>query len=342
MFMASNYTDSFAGDPYYILKGEQLSAVGVNAALNTKEKVANKTDAIDSSNNSSTAQYPSVKAVSDSLNAKDNGALHKAGAETITGVKTFGTTDAAAEPLLGVAKTTAATDDGKKIATEAQVYNLAQALDGLKLPVGTILMYDGRGWVDNQTIIGWYACIADNSRKDCPDLVDRFIKGSILASRATGGNTGNTVTINANNLPAHTHALSGTLTTGNQSADHTHSIEHDHAAVTSGEISGDNYAKIDNFDAGQIASGRASQTIMTAAWNATGESDSDARSIKIDLAHTHSVDLPNYTGNSGNVSADHTHSIDLTDKSTGNNTTTASALNIEPQSYALIYIRRCE
>jgi hypothetical protein len=39
--MASNYTDSFAGGPYFIKKGEQLSAAGMNAALNTKEKVAN-------------------------------------------------------------------------------------------------------------------------------------------------------------------------------------------------------------------------------------------------------------------------------------------------------------
>ncbi|MDR1114259.1 MAG: hypothetical protein LBL50_04125 [Candidatus Margulisbacteria bacterium] len=66
--MANNYTESFAGDPYYILKGEQLSAAGMTAALNTKEKVANKKDTV---NNDST-EYPSSKAVYDSLNEMNN------------------------------------------------------------------------------------------------------------------------------------------------------------------------------------------------------------------------------------------------------------------------------
>jgi hypothetical protein len=68
MFMANDYTDSFAGDPYYILKGEQLSAAGMTIALNTKEKVANKKDTV---NNDST-EYPSSKAVYDSLNEINN------------------------------------------------------------------------------------------------------------------------------------------------------------------------------------------------------------------------------------------------------------------------------
>ena len=42
MYMASDYTDSFAGTPYFIKKGEPLSADGMTAALNTKEKVAKK------------------------------------------------------------------------------------------------------------------------------------------------------------------------------------------------------------------------------------------------------------------------------------------------------------
>ncbi|MDR1324081.1 MAG: hypothetical protein LBK68_06570 [Candidatus Margulisbacteria bacterium] len=137
--MASNYTDSFAGDPYYILKGEQLSAAGMTAALNTKEKVANKVTTIN--NQSTDTQYPSAKVVYDTLNGTNNDIVHKAGAETITGVKTFGTASAAAEPLLGVAKTTAAANDGKKIATEAQVYDKQD-----KIPAGTtknIVAYSG-------------------------------------------------------------------------------------------------------------------------------------------------------------------------------------------------------
>jgi hypothetical protein len=67
MFMASNYTDTtdtdFKGVTYNISEGKPLSAEGVRNALHTKENVANKTDAIDNSNSSSSAQYPSVKAV---------------------------------------------------------------------------------------------------------------------------------------------------------------------------------------------------------------------------------------------------------------------------------------
>ncbi|MDR1323381.1 MAG: hypothetical protein LBK68_02975 [Candidatus Margulisbacteria bacterium] len=61
--MANNYTDKFEGTPYFIKKGEQLSAAGMTAALNTKENVANKKDTV---NNDST-EYPSSKAVYDKL-----------------------------------------------------------------------------------------------------------------------------------------------------------------------------------------------------------------------------------------------------------------------------------
>ncbi|MDR1323476.1 MAG: hypothetical protein LBK68_03455 [Candidatus Margulisbacteria bacterium] len=144
--MANNYTDSFEGNPYYIKKGKQLSAAGMTAALNTKEKVANKVTTIN--NQSTDAQYPSAKVVYDTLSGTNNDILHKASAETITGVKTFGTTTAAAEPLLGVAKTTDATNSGTKFATEAQVYAVSDAASGKqdKIGAGTaknIVAYSG-------------------------------------------------------------------------------------------------------------------------------------------------------------------------------------------------------
>ncbi|MDR1452462.1 MAG: hypothetical protein LBJ25_00595 [Candidatus Margulisbacteria bacterium] len=65
--MADNYTDAtdtdFKAENYNIDEGKKLSAEGMRAALHTKEKVANKIDVINSGNNSSSAQYPSVKAV---------------------------------------------------------------------------------------------------------------------------------------------------------------------------------------------------------------------------------------------------------------------------------------
>ncbi|MDR1453342.1 MAG: hypothetical protein LBJ25_05155 [Candidatus Margulisbacteria bacterium] len=46
--MTNNYNDSFAGAPYFISKGEPLSADGMTAALNTREKVANKVTGLSS------------------------------------------------------------------------------------------------------------------------------------------------------------------------------------------------------------------------------------------------------------------------------------------------------
>ncbi|GBR77286.1 hypothetical protein NO2_1690, partial [Candidatus Termititenax persephonae] len=103
-------------------------------------------------------------------------------------------------------------------------------------------------------------------------------------------------------------------------------------------------------------SGRASQEDPGAGWNPTGASDSERRDIKIDLAHTHSVDIPNYTGDSGGASADHTHSVALSGNTGANsvnhthsvtlsgntgNTGSGTAFDNRPSYYSLIYIRRC-
>ncbi|MDR1113658.1 MAG: hypothetical protein LBL50_01030 [Candidatus Margulisbacteria bacterium] len=215
MANASNYTDAtdidFKGGNYNIEVGKSLSAEGMRNALHTKENVTNKTDTIDSSNSSSTAQYPSVKAVADSLNEKDSNALHKAGTETITGVKTFGTVDAVAEPLLGVAKTIDATDNGKKFATEAQVYkkqdkltdkqlNLLNSLDTLSFfPKGTILTFSAAAWdaKDSAFKAIWKIC---NGQNGTPNLIDKFLRGGDYGDdRATGGT--NSPVLSEANLP---------------------------------------------------------------------------------------------------------------------------------------------
>ena len=68
--------------------------------------------------------------------------------------------------------------------------------------IGVIKMFSGT-WVDNVTMPGWYACIAANADKGCPDLVDKFVKGG-STSGATGGANSQTLTIA--NMPAHNHA----------------------------------------------------------------------------------------------------------------------------------------
>jgi len=74
-------------------------------------------------------------------------------------------------------------------------------------PKGTILVYNGSGWTDNQTLIGWYRCDAQNKAAGrTPDLTDRFIMGSAAAEHRTGGQ--NTQQLTADNMPAHTHTVS--------------------------------------------------------------------------------------------------------------------------------------
>ena len=65
------------------------------------------------------------------------------------------------------------------------------------LPVGTILMYDGDGWTDNQTLAGWYKCDGQNGT---PDLRDSFLMSNTVSGTTGGANT-------SRNLPAHTHEL---------------------------------------------------------------------------------------------------------------------------------------
>jgi hypothetical protein len=74
------------------------------------------------------------------------------------------------------------------------------------LPIGSIIQFDGLGWADNCTLPGWYACIAANAGVGCPNLVDRFIMGKVVAGAgATGGS--NTHTNTVTEMASHRHAL---------------------------------------------------------------------------------------------------------------------------------------
>lgn len=102
--------------------------------------------------------------------------------------------------------------------------------------VGCIMMFDGAGWVDDTSMPGWFACIPENVGEGCPNLVDRFVMGKVVAG---GGSTGgaNSLALAIANLPAHNHGggtPSGgpsTASTGVQIGSHTHS--HTHGAIAS-------------------------------------------------------------------------------------------------------------
>lgn len=78
---------------------------------------------------------------------------------------------------MGAQKITGCADpiDDQDVATKNFVKNY--------LPIGTILMYKGTGWVDNSTILGWWKCDGANGT---PDLVDKFIRSESSSSNEGG------------------------------------------------------------------------------------------------------------------------------------------------------------
>ncbi|MDR1114388.1 MAG: hypothetical protein LBL50_04795 [Candidatus Margulisbacteria bacterium] len=300
--MASNYTDSFAGDPYFIKKGEQLSAAGMTTALNTKEKVVNKVTTIN--NQSTDAQYPSAKVVYDTLSGTNNDIVHKASAETITGVKTFGVTGAPAEPLLGVAKTDAVTNSGTNFATEAQVYTVNSVISGKQdiLPIGTILMFDGASWKDDNTLPGWYSCDKGNYNKRLtPNLEDKFIKGKGSLTD-TGGSNALTDAM----LPKHTHSIYTDATKNTSGGD---------AKSLKGSFGADNgmVASTVYFAGGMLS--LEDYSYDTISYDNIGL----GKKISIDATHEH-------TGSTNN----------------DNSATTDANTSNMPEYYSLIYIKRVE
>ncbi|MDR1453322.1 MAG: hypothetical protein LBJ25_05050, partial [Candidatus Margulisbacteria bacterium] len=234
--MANDYTDNFAGEPYFISKGEPLSAAGMTAALNTREKVANKATSLSSA--STDDEYPSAKAVYES-------AIHKTGNETITGVKTFGKTGEAAEPKLGAAKTTDAANDGTKFATEAQVYNLAQQLANVLLPKGMILAMNASSWLNAGAVFqsNWKVC---DGTGGTPDLRGRFLRGGTASDSPTGGGK---MTLAKEHLPSHGHSAS--ISGGS----HEHRFIFDHNPQNIGQSCAGVYGGTDKYLSGANAMG---------------------------------------------------------------------------------------
>jgi microcystin-dependent protein len=89
-----------------------------------------------------------------------------------------------------------------------------QATSGATIPAGLISMWSGSiGSIPS----GWYLCDGSNGT---PNLTDRFIigAGSTYAVNGTGGVS--SVTLTTNNMPAHTHIATSTVT----DPGHTHTI----------------------------------------------------------------------------------------------------------------------
>lgn len=185
------------------------------------------------------------------------------------------------------------------------------------MPVGTILMYNGVGWTDNVSMVGWYQCNAANVAHGVPDLEDKFIRASAVSGAGAGADT---VTLVANQIPTHT--------SGGQSATHNHVVtinnntaNHHHSGTTNSTT---HTHTLDKMTAG------------TTKWGVAIGNDVGNFTFPAGGAHTHTMTTGNQSANHnhtntvGNASVDHTH--------TYNNA--AQPINNMPVYYKLIFVMR--
>ena len=186
----------------------------------------------------------------------------------------------------------------------AQTTQVKTALDNLymaKLPIGTILMFDANNnWTDNVTLVGWYACVLGNAGLGCPNLVDRFILGKVVAGAGALGGA-NTLTITSAMLPPHTHDLSS----------HTHTValgSHSHGL------------DIPTGAGGSIGTLCLNQTAVSLTLSITGPHLAYGTVTNTDLG------TPTSSGPSTNTS--------------GNGGFANSLIDTHPSYYSVVYIRR--
>lgn len=205
---------------------------------------------------------------------------------------------------------------------------LRKALHAM-VPVGTIWMYDGAGWRDNVTLPGWYACVPENEDGGTAGLsygitsmVDRFVMGKAVAGAgATGG--ANSYKLTASHLPAHTHTINhthGTVRSGDRTVNHRHSV--------TGSLSGGNHTHT-LPDGANNGSSRLFSTHLGPHGYSHNTSGTGAHTHSLNLTsgtessgHRHDVSVPAYTGNSG---------------ATG----TGAEIDNRPAFYSLIFVRKC-
>jgi microcystin-dependent protein len=119
-----------------------------------------------------------------------------------------------------------------------------------------------------------------SSTFNLPSLTSRFPRGSSTTTPgATGGS--DTVTLSSGNLPAHTHTMN-----------------HDHGAITSGGASDTsvNFNMTTGKEAGNELSGTSVQFLTDGTGGGVG-----GAALSGTLAHTHVVNLPTYSGSTGSA-----------------------------------------
>lgn len=194
------------------------------------------------------------------------------------------------------APTAAVGTDSTQIATTAFVRDI--------VPSGVIVMWSGSVAA---IPAGWLLCDGTNST---PDLRDRFIvgAGSTYAVAATGG--ANTVTLDASQIPSHTHTFSGS--TG-AAGSHSHSGSTSTNGAHTHGLNSSGYP--DTFNSSQVAAGRQ----VVGNFGGFNWTDGD---------HAHSLNI--------NGVGDHSHSFSGTTAGAGG----GAAHENRPPYFALAYIMK--
>jgi len=197
-------------------------------------------------------------------------------------------------------------------------------------PIGVTWMFDGAGWVDNSTLTGWYACIPANAGVGCPDLVYQFIKGASNGTKGidygvSAGNTDSEITISSANLPTHVHDDSHghTSSGGSTVPDHNHTGTHPHTHNTEfADNLGGTGDRVPNNEKTKVVASDPLAIVSLAGFigDATPE---DLVIADEALTITTTVTVDDHTGDTGDGGFANT------------------VINIDPQNYSVIFIRKC-
>jgi microcystin-dependent protein len=202
------------------------------------------------------------------------------------------------------------------------------------VPAGVITLWSGS---IASIPTGWSLC---NGSSGTPDLRDRFVvgAGTTYAVNATGG--ANTVTLDATMIPAHTHTVSATGTTGNQSADHSHTF----SGTTGGQSNNHTHAISDPghlhaANSGQPGLGEGAGGGNTVQQNAGSENTSTETTGITGTGFVSNDHSHNYSGTTSGMSANHNHTVTVSG-TTGNGTGGGLAHENRPPYLALAYIMK--
>lgn len=317
-----------------------------------------------------TDSIPAIKALyRQSLTAGGDYQADSVGATHIDWGTGSGQVDA---DIIPIGTTISNTSVGSNAASTSVRALLSTLSDQVDFPVGAIMMFDANNaggvsggasgaWQDNVTMPGWYACVAANADRGCPNLVDRFIMGkAVSGAGALGG--ANSFTIAAANLPAHTHDMAhvhdishGHSITMSSSGQHSHTIDHSHdfrhthtgSTTTNGSHTHrENSNNLYSFDYGgdNVGYGGGLRDMYDNQIPETRSAGNHSHSLTINQggsiieftgtssatgAHVHSLSLDAYSGSVSHTGA------------TGNGAFANNPIDNRPAFYSVIFIRKC-